>query len=355
MCFAAVRLLPAESTYDTFQAPDFLRLNDGTQPLAQTALARSPLLPGMAADGHDDDAWSANRSLAGRLGVFLQRCAEKLLAWLGVATNDVASANGGAFGLALGQAQALAQAPPPPLLLWGLTLGIFVDFTQLVAPQAAQRLWSYPTFSAPDVHFWLVLLSRAFRRRKLREVAQAAGDYSGGGIRRAAGVEGEAGERGKIAAATAGGREARGEDARRATGYGGDAGVNSAALPSVPIAVDEGLDAVRPFFSQDPLHEGKEPREEGQRQEGRSLASSASAPPQREPRRGEMSPAARSEEHTLPTPEPRSSNTSLVGVMLDGYYDIVRRAVVAAMLARLIVVVMSILGLCYPLFLRGWS
>jgi hypothetical protein len=352
MCFAAVRLLPAESTFDTFQAPDFLRLNYGTQPLVQTASARSPLPPETAADSRDDDAWSTNGSVADRLRVFLRRCAEKVLGWLGVATYDVDSANGGTLGLALGQAQALAQAPPPPLLLWGLTLGIVVDFAQLVAPQAAQGLWSYPTFSAPDVHFWLVLLSCAFRRRKLREVAQVGGGYSSGGIRRrGTGVEGEASERGEVAEATAGGQEARGEDAGRTTGHGEDAGVNLAALPTVPIAVDEGLDAVRPFFAHDPLREGKEPRE-GQRQSGRRLASSASPPP-REPRRDEMSPAAPSEAHTLPTPEPRFSNTSLVGVMLEGYYDIVRKAVVAAILARLIVVGMGILGLCYLLFLRG--
>lgn len=52
-----------------------------------------------------------------------------------------------------------------PLLLWGLTLGIFVDFLHLLPPYNAIELWSYPTFTNYDVQLIINILTRSLRRR----------------------------------------------------------------------------------------------------------------------------------------------------------------------------------------------
>ena len=65
-----------------------------------------------------------------------------------------------------------------PLILWGITLGIIVDLFDLVtSPDEGEELhlWHYPTFSAPDVRFWLSIFSRPFRRRKGRELVRRRG------------------------------------------------------------------------------------------------------------------------------------------------------------------------------------
>ncbi|KAH0372902.1 L-lactate dehydrogenase, partial [Aureobasidium melanogenum] len=44
--------------------------------------------------------------------------------------------------------------PPPqhrPLILWGLTLGVVADFLDLLPPHNALELWTYPTFTMPDM------------------------------------------------------------------------------------------------------------------------------------------------------------------------------------------------------------
>lgn len=52
-----------------------------------------------------------------------------------------------------------------PLLLWGLTLGILVDFFHLMPPYNAIELWSYPTFTNYDVRLVINILTRSLRRR----------------------------------------------------------------------------------------------------------------------------------------------------------------------------------------------
>lgn len=54
----------------------------------------------------------------------------------------------------------------PPLLLWGLTLGVLIDLLYLFPPHDAFDVWTYPTFSPPDVRFVLWLFSYRFRKAK---------------------------------------------------------------------------------------------------------------------------------------------------------------------------------------------
>ncbi|KAK8200175.1 uncharacterized protein BKA78DRAFT_228065, partial [Phyllosticta capitalensis] len=63
-----------------------------------------------------------------------------------------------------------SPATETPLLLWGLTLGIMADFLDLLPPHNSVRLWTYPTFTSPDVRFILWALSYRFRSRKAKEV-----------------------------------------------------------------------------------------------------------------------------------------------------------------------------------------
>lgn len=52
-----------------------------------------------------------------------------------------------------------------PLLLWGLTLGILADFLNQLPPHNAVKLWSYPTFTAPDTRLIIDVLSRSLKAR----------------------------------------------------------------------------------------------------------------------------------------------------------------------------------------------
>jgi hypothetical protein len=52
-----------------------------------------------------------------------------------------------------------------PLLLWGLTLGVFADFLDQLPPHNAVKLWSYPTFTSLDVCFIINILSAGLKRR----------------------------------------------------------------------------------------------------------------------------------------------------------------------------------------------
>ncbi|KAF2238402.1 hypothetical protein EV356DRAFT_507517 [Viridothelium virens] len=71
--------------------------------------------------------------------------------------------------------------PTKPLLLWGLTLGVLADFLELLPPHNALRLWTYPTFTPWDVRFVVWALSYRFRKQKERELlAQSTPDMMWG-------------------------------------------------------------------------------------------------------------------------------------------------------------------------------
>ena len=59
----------------------------------------------------------------------------------------------------------------PPLLLWGLTLGVVSDFLEHIPPHNALELWTYPTFTSWDVRFVMWAMSYRFRRQKSLEMA----------------------------------------------------------------------------------------------------------------------------------------------------------------------------------------
>ncbi len=52
-----------------------------------------------------------------------------------------------------------------PLLLWGLTLGMLADFLDQLPPNNAVQLWSYPTFTSPDVQFIIKILTLSLKRK----------------------------------------------------------------------------------------------------------------------------------------------------------------------------------------------
>lgn len=58
----------------------------------------------------------------------------------------------------------------PPLLLWGLTLGVMADFLDLLPPHTAFSLWTYPTFTPPDLRFVIWAMTYSFKRRKAADV-----------------------------------------------------------------------------------------------------------------------------------------------------------------------------------------
>ena len=62
------------------------------------------------------------------------------------------------------------QTTQPPLLLWGLTLGIAADLLEFLDSEATVDLWSWPTFSHWDIRFWVWILTRSFRLRRLQEL-----------------------------------------------------------------------------------------------------------------------------------------------------------------------------------------
>ena len=55
-----------------------------------------------------------------------------------------------------------------PMLLWGLTYGIVVDFLDLLPHFDVADSWKWPTFSAPDIKLITWLLTRKYRREKTR-------------------------------------------------------------------------------------------------------------------------------------------------------------------------------------------
>ncbi|KAI8943440.1 hypothetical protein NX059_001450 [Plenodomus lindquistii] len=59
----------------------------------------------------------------------------------------------------------------PPLLLWGLTLGVVSDFLEHMPPHNALELWTYPTFTNWDVRFVMWAMSYRFRRQRALEMS----------------------------------------------------------------------------------------------------------------------------------------------------------------------------------------
>ncbi|KAL2787871.1 NUDIX hydrolase domain-like protein [Aspergillus keveii] len=58
----------------------------------------------------------------------------------------------------------------PPLLLWGLTLGILADFLDMLPPHTAVQLWNYPNFTSPDLRLIVNLLTYQVRKRNMHQV-----------------------------------------------------------------------------------------------------------------------------------------------------------------------------------------
>ena len=56
-----------------------------------------------------------------------------------------------------------------PLILWGLTFGIIIDFLEMLPPYNALSLWTYPTFTSWDLRLALWMLTFSHRRR-MREL-----------------------------------------------------------------------------------------------------------------------------------------------------------------------------------------
>ncbi|KAL4786722.1 hypothetical protein BJX76DRAFT_320602 [Aspergillus varians] len=58
----------------------------------------------------------------------------------------------------------------PPLLLWGLTLGILADFLDMLPPHTAVQLWNYPNFTSPDLRLIVNLLTYRLRKHNMHQV-----------------------------------------------------------------------------------------------------------------------------------------------------------------------------------------
>ncbi|KAL2808170.1 hypothetical protein BJX63DRAFT_409977 [Aspergillus granulosus] len=63
-----------------------------------------------------------------------------------------------------------ASNQSPPLLLWGLTLGILADFLDMLPPHTAVQLWNYPNFTSPDLRLIVNLLTYRVRKRNMHQV-----------------------------------------------------------------------------------------------------------------------------------------------------------------------------------------
>ena len=80
----------------------------------------------------------------------------------------------------LGKAQELIKGTAgtantkPPLLLWGLTLGVVSDLLEHLPPHNALELWTYPTFTNWDVRFVMWTMSYRFRAQKALEMSSQA-------------------------------------------------------------------------------------------------------------------------------------------------------------------------------------
>jgi hypothetical protein len=74
--------------------------------------------------------------------------------------------------------EARSKNRKPPLLLWGLTLGVVSDFLEHMPPHNALELWTYPTFTNWDVRFVMWAMSYRFRKEKSLEMSTAASSVS---------------------------------------------------------------------------------------------------------------------------------------------------------------------------------
>jgi hypothetical protein len=210
-----------------------------------------------------------------------------------------------------------------PLLLWGLTLGVIADFLELLPPHDALSLWTYPTFSAPDVRLAIWGLSYHFRAEKARRLAEArrrsashAGDGEGSGMAEIeVGMDSVPLPRGRRLSMSI--MEAAGR-------------VVEEAEPSVVVGVP------LPRSPQDRLMA---------RQERADIEERPSSPPPEVGIAGlGASQPLRRRSHNDETSkrERRSSRSSRVGFMLEGYYDIMRRAVALALVGRAAALVATI-------------
>ena len=66
----------------------------------------------------------------------------------------------------------------PPLLLWGLTLGVVSDFLEHLPPHNALELWTYPTFTNWDVQFVMWAMSYRFRAHKAIEMSTTVAELN---------------------------------------------------------------------------------------------------------------------------------------------------------------------------------
>ncbi|OCK85303.1 hypothetical protein K432DRAFT_287060 [Lepidopterella palustris CBS 459.81] len=66
----------------------------------------------------------------------------------------------------------VSTAPQTPLLLWGLTLGVISDFLEHIPPHKAMEMWTYPTFTDWDVRFLVWVMSYSFRKQMMKEMGQ---------------------------------------------------------------------------------------------------------------------------------------------------------------------------------------
>lgn len=153
-----------------------------------------------------------------------------------------------------------AEPPAPQLLLWGLTLGVLADFLELLPPHNALQLWTYPTFSSPDVRFAVWLLSKRFQQEKYKHIRDMP--------------------------ATA------------------------------PASIEVGLDSVPLPHNLDrqPEEQYHEKHPPGAGESGLGVLREHEGPTRRRALRG--------------------SRSSRIGIMLEGYYEIIRRAIGLVMVAR---------------------
>ncbi|KAI6834041.1 hypothetical protein KC342_g6472, partial [Hortaea werneckii] len=181
-----------------------------------------------------------------------------------------------------------------PLLLWGLTLGVISDFLDLIPPHNALELWTYPTFSPLDVRFVVWLMTYRFKQRKRAELQAGTAVPSSSTSSSSTGTN--------TATPTKEAGPARMNLHRPSFGGVTESLANSAVL--VPRPDETGLHG---------LGTGSAPPHP------------ADIPP------NSTNTSSNNEKNGDPTPDPRKA---AVSTMLEGYYDIVRRAVGVALLGR---------------------
>jgi len=199
-----------------------------------------------------------------------------------------------------------------PLLLWGLTLGVLADFLELLPPHDALSLWTYPTFSAWDVRIAVWALSWRFRHAKAQKLAmkRAAADATPSQTRKNIDMPPMA----QI-----------------------EVGMDSVPLPRGRRAsmemrmAEEAEPALASHAERNDIGEYTP-----QSSDDKWLSRQEGADAERDPRSPESSPPPEVGIAGLGAAKRRrrSSRSSRVGFMLEGYYDIMRRAVLLALIGR---------------------